>query len=164
MRLRGSTRAAAFAVAVAGFVGSMTGIAWAPKNLSTHVIEADCQTGSGSGDFMGSITLTGFSVVNGQLVGLATVDGRCTLVTGQILVRGDRVAIPVTIAELSCHELELVLGDFSVGGTTVRAAGTQLFLSPGTRAAQARYCAAERLAATFSVAEMTSPLSHLLFQ
>lgn len=164
MRMRGTTRAAAFAVAVAGFVGSMTGIAWAPKNLSVHVIEADCQVGSGSGDFLGSVTLTGFTVVNGVVFGVATLDGKCTLAGSQVLVRGDRVAVPVSIEELSCHELELVLGDFSVGGTTVRAAGTHLFLSPGSRAAQARFCAAERLAATHSVAEMTSPLSHLLFQ
>ncbi len=163
MRMRGSTRAAALAVAVAGFVGSMTGIAWAPKNLSVHVIEADCQAGAGSGDFLGSVALTGFTVVDGTLFGVAAVDGKCTLGSGQVPVTGNRVAVAVSIEELSCHELELVLGDFSLGGTVVETAGTHLFLSPGSRAAQARFCAAERLAATHSVAEMTSPLSRLLF-
>lgn len=167
MRFRASTRAAAFAVAVMGFVGSMTGIAWAPKNLSVQVIEAPCEVKTvGSGSFLGSVTLTGFTMVKDQLTGVADVNGTCTLASGaKTAVRGTGVLVPLSILELSCDDLTLrVLSDLTLAGTTVKTANLDLFLTPGTPAAQARYCAAERLASTHSVAAMLTPLSQLLFR
>ncbi|HEX2295746.1 MAG TPA: hypothetical protein VHN37_10600 [Actinomycetota bacterium] len=168
VRFSGSTRAAAFAVAVAGFVGSMTGVAWAPKNLSIHVIEADCQVGSGSGDFLGSVTLTGFALDGSQLTGTATVAGTCTIGSAKTVVpEGTRTSVPVSIQELSCDELRLTFGaDVSIAAPamTIDTGGMQLSVFPGTRGAEARFCAAERLAATRSVTEMLTPLSQLFFQ
>jgi hypothetical protein len=169
LRLRASTRAAAFAVAVAGFAGSMTGVAWAPKNLSVHVIEAVCEVKNvGSGAFLGAVTLTGFTLDKGQVVGVATVTGTCTLGPGSTVAApaGTTVLVPVTIQELSCHELELTLGNVSIAAAsmTLQTAGTQVFLSPGSRADEARFCAAARLAGTRSLAESLSPLNHLIFQ
>ena len=167
MKVRGSTRAAAFAVAVAGFVGSMTGIAWAPKNLSVQVIEAGCAVkGAGSGSFLGSVTMTGLTMTNGQLAGVATVAGTCTLGSGAkvVLPAGTSVVVPVSIQELSCHELELTLGHIASTSMTLQTGGLQLFLSPGSRGDQARFCAAARLAATRPLADVLTPLSQLLFQ
>jgi hypothetical protein len=169
VRLRRSTRAAAFAVAVAGFVGSMTGIAWAPKNLSVHVIEADCDVkDAGTGSFLGTVTMTGFTVVKGQLFGVTTVSGTCTLPSGRRVVvpERERALVPVSIQELSCAKLDMVLGDVSIAsvGTTVRTAGMHLFVFPDSKGAEARLCAAADLAARHSLSEMLTPLSHLLFQ
>lgn len=167
MRFRASTKAAAFAVAVTGFVGSMTGIAWAPKNLSVLVIEAPCDVKTtGPGAFLGSVSLTGFAMVKDQLTGVAEVNGTCTTSSGgKLAVRGAGVLVPLSILELSCDELALrLLGDVTVGSTTVKTAGLDIFLSAGTPAAHARFCAAERLAASRSVATMLTPLSQLLFQ
>ncbi len=164
MRSRVPTRAAAFAVAVMAFAGSMTGVAWAPKNLSAHVIEAACEVkDAGAGEFLGSVSLTGFTTVDGQLFGAGTVSGTCTTRSTKALVTG-AILVPVSIQELSCHELDLVLGDVSSGNVTVRTAGMHLFMSPGTRASMARFCAAERLAATRPLEEMLTPLSQLLLQ
>lgn len=152
---------------MSGFVGSMTGIAWAPKNLSVQVIEAPCEVKSaGSGSFLGSVSLTGFTMVKDQLTGVADVNGTCTLTNGtRVVSQSSGVLVPLSILELSCDELALrLLSDVTMGSTTVKTANLDLFLSPGTRAAQARYCAAERLAATHSVAGMLTPLSQLLFQ
>ena len=137
MRLSGSTRAAAFAVSLAAFVGSMTGVAWAPKNLSVHVIEAPCDVKDvGSGSFLGSVTLTGFTLVNGQVSGVASVSGSCMLASRKVLVSGSAI-VPVTVLDLSCAELDLLLGDVSVGGTTIRTAGTSLGIFPGSRGSEA---------------------------
>ncbi|HYO60684.1 MAG TPA: hypothetical protein VEU29_02165 [Actinomycetota bacterium] len=166
MRLRRSTRAAAFAVAVAGFVGSMTGIAWAPKNLSVHVIEAACDVkDAGSGEFVGSVTLTGFTLVKNQLFGVATVSGTCTLPNGTRVVTSERerALVPVSIQELSCAKLDLLLADVSIGTTTLRTGGMHLFVFPGSKGDEAKLCAAADMAARRSVAEMLTPLSHLLF-
>lgn len=167
MRVRGSTRWAAFAVAVAGFVGSMTGVAWAPKNLSVHVIEADCEVkDAGTGAFLGSVTLTGFTTIRGQLFGVATVDGGCTVAGRKVVVAQQGALVPISIQELSCAKLDLLLGDLSIASaaTTVRTAGSQLLVVPGSRGAEARFCAAERLAGVRPIAEMLTPLGHLLFQ
>ena len=167
MRLRGSTRAAAFFVAVMAFAGSMTGVAWAPKNLSAHVIEAGCDVqGAGEGTFLGSVSLSGFTMIGDQLFGVGTMSGTCATRSGRTVVSGGSLLVPVSIQELSCHELDLLLGDTSVAsaGLTVDTAGMHLFLSPGTKGSMARFCAAERLAANRSVAEMLTPLSQLLFQ
>ncbi len=168
MRLRGSTRAAAFAVAVAAFAGSMTGIAWAPKNLSVQVIEAGCGVkDAGTGSFLGSVSLTGFTTAKDQIVGVATVTGTCTLTNGaRTLPAGTSVLVPLSILELSCHELELLLGDVAIAsaGMTLETGGLSIFLSPGSRGDQAKFCAAARLAATRSLAEMLTPLGQLLFQ
>lgn len=167
MRLRASTRAAAFAVAVAGFTGSMTGIAWAPKNLSVHVIETSCEVrDAGSGGFLGSVTLTGFTMVRDRLFATATVDGTCTLANGTKVgvPRSSTASVPVTVQELSCDELNLLLEDVSVGGMTIHTGGTNLSIFPSSKGALARFCAAERLAANRSVGEMLTPLSQLLFR
>lgn len=169
MRFRASTRAAAFVIAVAGFAGSMTGVAWAPKNLSVQVIEAGCEVkDAGPGAFLGSVSLTGFTLVKGQLFGVGTVTGTCTLASGARVVAPARggVLVPISIQELSCDELDLVLGDVAIAsvGMTVRTSGMHLFLSPGTSGAQARFCAAERLAAVRPLTEMLTPLGQLLFQ
>lgn len=147
----------------------MTGIAWAPKNLSVQVIEAGCGVkDAGSGSFLGSVSLTGFDMAKDQLVAVATVTGTCTLANGAkvVLPAGTSVMVPVSIQELSCHELELTLGDLAIAsvGMTVETGGLQLFLSPGSRGDQAKFCAAERLAATRSLSEMLTPLSQLLFR
>lgn len=167
MRLRGSTRAAAFAVAVAAFAGSMTGIAWAPKNLSVHVIEADCEVkDAGTGAFLGSVTLTGFTILRGQLFGVASVTGTCTVAGRNVAVSEQRALVPVSIQELSCAKLDLMLGDLASAsaGTTVRTAGSHLLVVPGSRSAEARFCAAERLAGIRPIADMLTPLGQLLFQ
>lgn len=155
------------AVAVAGFAGSMTSVAWAPKNLSTHVIEADCTVANvGTGSFLGSISLTGFTMVGDQIAGVGTVSGTCTTASTKVITPRTSVVVPLTIQELSCHELELLLGDVTYPGTglTLETGGLTLFLSPGSSSAQARYCAAERLAGIRSLADMLTPLSQLLFQ
>lgn len=167
MRLRGSTWAAAFAVAVAGFVGSMTGVAWAPKNLSTHVVEAACDVkDQGAGAFLGSFSLTGFTTIRDQLFAVGTASGTCTTRGGNVVVTEASLLVPVSVEELSCHELDLLLGDTAIAssGMTVDTSGTHVYLSPGTRGAMARFCAAERLAATRPFADMLTPLSQLLFQ
>lgn len=167
MRLRGSTRAAAFAVAVAAFAGSMTGIAWAPKNLSVHVIEAACEVkDAGTGSFLGSVTLTGFTTIRGQLFGVASVEGTCTVAGRAVTVSEPRALVPVSIQELSCAKLDLLLGDLASASanTTVRTAGSHLLVVPGTRGAEARFCAAQRLAGMRPVSEMLTPLSQLLLQ
>lgn len=168
MRLRASTRAAAFAVAVAGFAGAMTGVAWAPKNLSVHVIETSCEVkNAGSGAFLGSVTLTGFTVDKGQVVGVVTVNGTCTIGASRIATPTDsRVLVPVSIQELSCAQLDLVLGDVALAsaGMTLRSAGIHIVLAPGSRGDEARFCAAERLVAVRSLAEMITPLNHLVVQ
>lgn len=158
---------AAFAVAVMAFAGSMTGVAWAPKNLSVHVIEAPCEVkDAGAGDFLGSVTLTGFTTVKGQLFGVASVSGTCTVGARRVKVAEQSALVPLTIQELSCAKLDLLLGDVGIASadTTIRTAGMQLLLSPGSRGAEARFCAAERLAATRPVTEMLTPLSQLLLQ
>ncbi len=169
MKVAGSTRAAALAVATTAFVGSMTGIAWAPKNLSVQVIEADCGVkDAGSGSFLGAVTLTGFTMAKDQLAGVATVTGTCTLANGTkvVLPAGTTVVVPLSIQELSCHELELTLGDVAIASAamTLETGGLHLFLSPGSRGDQARFCAAERLARTRPLQEMLTPLGQLLFQ
>jgi hypothetical protein len=147
------------------FAGSMTGVAWAPKNLAVHVIEAPCAVPAGAGDFLGSITLTGFTTVDGRLYGVGTVSGSCATRSTKVVAEGG-IVVPVSIQELSCHQLDLVLGDVSMPATglTVGTSGMHLYLAPGTRASQARFCTAERLAATRSLEEMLAPLSQLLFQ
>lgn len=147
----------------------MTGIAWAPKNLSVHVIEAGCDVkDAGSGSFLGAVTMTGFTVVNGQLFGVATLSGTCTLPSGRRVVVPDReqALVPVSIQELSCAKLDMVLGDVSLAsvGTTVRTAGMHLLVFPDSKGTQARLCAAADLAARRSVAEMLTPLGQLLFR
>ena len=167
LRFRASTRVAAFGVAVAGFVGSMTGIAWAPKNLSVHVIEADCDVrDAGTGAFLGTVTMTGFTIVRGQLFGVATVSGTCALGARNVVVTQRSALVPVSIQELSCAKLDLLLGDVSIAsaGTTLRTAGMHAFVFPASRGDEARLCAAADLAARHSVAEMLTPLSHLIFQ
>lgn len=164
MGFRVPTRAGAFAVAVMAFAGSMTGVAWAPKNLSAHVIEAACEVqGAGTGEFLGSISLTGFTTADGQLAGVGTLTGTCTTRSTKTVANGS-ILVPVSVQELSCHELDLVLGDVSTAGMTVRTAGMHVYLSPGTKGAMARFCTAERLAATRPLTEMLTPLGHLLFQ
>ncbi len=166
MKVRGSTKAAAFAVAVAGFVGSMTGIAWAPKNLSVHVIEDDCTVANGaSGTFLGSVTVSGFTLSGHRLFGVATVSGSCTAGSQKVVVE-DQALVPVSIQELSCEELSLLLGDITAAaaGVTIGTSGTNLSVFPASRGARARFCAAERLAETRPAAEMLTPLSQLLFQ
>ena len=145
----------------------MTGVAWAPKNLSVHGIEAGCEVpDAGSGGFLGSVTLVGFTLVDGRLLGVATVDGRCTIGSTPVVVSGARAVVPVSVQELSCDELELILGDLSIAsaGMTVQTAGSHLFVSPGSRGDQAKFCAAARLAETRSLAQMLTPLSQLLFR
>jgi hypothetical protein len=145
----------------------MTGIAWAPKNLSVHVIEAGCDVkDAGTGDFLGSVTMTGFTTVKGQLFGVASVSGTCTLPGRKVLVAERSALVPVSIQGLSCASLDLLLGDVSIAstGTTVRTGGTTLALVPGSKGAEARFCAAAALAARHSVPEMLTPLSQLLFQ
>jgi hypothetical protein len=168
VRFRRSGRTTAFAVAVAAFVTSMSGVAWAPKNLSVHVVEAACDVkDAGSGFFLGSVTLTGFTTVRGQLFGVGTVAGSCTTAGRKVVVRGtESVLVPLTIQELSCQKLDLLLGDVSVAslGLTVKTAGTHLLVFPGSRGDEAKFCAAERLAAVRPVTDMLSPLGQLLLQ
>ena len=169
MRFRGSARTAAFAVAVTAFAGSMTGIAWAPKNLTVHVIEAGCEVDqSGAGAFLGAVTMTGFTVVDGQLLGVATVSGTCTLAGGSrvAIPEGARALVPVSIQELSCAKLDLLLGDVSIASaaTTVQTTGMHLVVFPGSKGDAARFCAAADLAARRSVVEMLRPLSQLFFR
>lgn len=151
---------------MAGFVGSMTGIAWAPKNLSVHVIEAACDVkDAGSGTFLGSVTLTGFTTIRDQLFATATVEGSCTLAGTKVLLGpGTSAQVRVSVQELSCDELNLLLGDVSAGTTTIRTDGTNLSIFPASRGAAARFCAAERLAASRSLGEMLTPLGQLLFR
>ena len=144
----------------------MTGVAWAPKNLSVHVIEAGCDVNAGSGSFLGSVTMTGFTTVGDDLFGVATVSGTCTLPGRSVVVTDVRALVPVIIQELSCAELDLLLGDVSIAsaGLTIRTAGSHLLVFPGSRGGEARFCAAERLAGIRPVAEMLTPLGQLLFR
>lgn len=145
----------------------MTGVAWAPKNLSVHVIETGCEVkDAGSGGFLGSVTLTGFTMVRDQLFATATVSGTCTLVNGTkvVLPQSSTALVRVSVQELSCEELNLLLGDVAVAGTTIRTGGTNLSTFPGSKGAQAKFCAAERLVANRTLAEMLTPLSQLLFR
>jgi hypothetical protein len=146
----------------------MTGIAWAPKNLSVHVIESACDVkDAGSGGFVGSVTMTGFTLVEDRLFGVATVSGTCTLSSGgRVVTDRRRALVPVSIKELSCAKLDLLAGDVSIAstGTTVRTAGTHLYVFPDSKGAEARLCAAAALAEKHSLADMLTPLNHLIFQ
>lgn len=146
----------------------MTGVAWAPKNLSVHVVESACDVkDAGSGAFLGSVTMTGFTLVKDQLFGVATVSGTCTLPSARRVVTDrQRALVPLSIVELSCAQLDLLLADVSIPstGTTVRTAGTHLYVFPDSKGLQARLCAASALAAKHSLAEMLTPLNHLIFQ
>ena len=167
MTFSASTRAAVLAIAVAGFAGSMTGIAWAPKNLSVHVIEAGCQVkDAGTGAFLGTVSMTGLTVVKGQVFGVATVSGTCSLGARNLVVTERSALVPVSIQELSCAKLDLLLGEVSISsaGMTLGTAGMHLFVVPGSRSDEARLCAAAGLAARRSVGEMLTPLNHLIFQ
>lgn len=172
MRLRASTRAAAFAVAVAGFAGSMTGIAWAPKNLFGSGIATTCEVrDGGAGQFQGSISLTGFTVSRGTLFGVGTMTGTCTPDAGSgfkatEIPHGSLALVPLSIETLSCDVLDVVLGDVSISsvGMTVHTAGRHLTVAPGSKAETARFCAAARLAGARSAVDMITPLNHLIFQ
>lgn len=172
MRLRASTRAAAFAVAVAGFAGSMTGVAWAPKNLFGSGIATTCEMrDGGTGQFQGTISLTGFTVTRGALVGVGTMTGTCTPDAGSTfkateIPHGSVALVPLSMETISCDVLDVILGDVSIGsvGMTVHTAGRHLTVAPATRAEQARFCAAARLAGVRSAGQMITPLNHLIFQ
>lgn len=146
----------------------MTGIAWAPKNLSVHVVETSCDVkDAGSGAFIGAVTLTGFTMVRDQLFGVATVSGTCTLGNGtRVAAPESRALVQLSIQELSCDELNLLLDDVGIAaaGMTVHTGGMNLSLFPGSRGDQARFCAAARLAANRPIAEVLTPLSQLLFR
>jgi hypothetical protein len=165
------TRIAAFAVAVTAFAGSMTGIAWAPKNLFGSGIASTCEVkDGGTGQFAGSISLTGFTVTKGGIAGVGTVTGACTPDAGsafkEIRVTGAMAFVPLTIETLSCDVLDIVLGDVSLSneGVTIHLAGRHLAVAPATKAEQARFCAAAKLLGARPAADMITPLNHLIFQ
>ncbi len=146
----------------------MTGVAWAPKNLAVHVVESACDVkDAGSGEFIGSVTMTGFTLVKGQLFGIATVSGTCTLPNGsRVVTDRERALVPVSIQELSCAQLDLLVGDVSITrtATTLRTAGTHLYVFPDSKGLEARLCAAAALADKHSLADVLVPLNHLIFQ
>jgi hypothetical protein len=172
MRVRAATRAAAFAIAVAAFAGSMTGIAWAPKNLFGSGIATTCEVkDGGTGQFQGSLTITGFTVTKGQLVGVGTMSGTCTPDIGSTfkeeqLPLGTALLVPFSIDALTCDTLDLILGDISVSsvGMTVHTAGRHLVVAPATKAERARFCAAAKVVGARSAVEAITPLNHLIFQ
>ncbi|HEV2756317.1 MAG TPA: hypothetical protein VG318_11150 [Actinomycetota bacterium] len=172
MELRRSTRIGAFVVAVMAFAGSMTGIAWAPKNLLGAGITASCSlTDSGAGTFQGSISVTGFTVVRDGLAAVGTMTGTCTPDVGGTakpveIPQGTAVVVPVTIDLLTCDVLDVQLGNTSIPqlGMTVFLSGRHLVVAPGAKAERARFCAAARLLAERPAASMTTALNHLIFQ
>ena len=171
MELRRSTRVAAFAVAVMAFAGSMTGIAWAPKNLFGSGIATTCDVrDGGTGQFQGSISLTGFSVSRGQLVGVGTMTGICSPDDGstfkEMTLPPTLALAPLSIDALTCDVLDVILGDVSISsaGMTVHLAGRHLTVAPATKAERGRFCAAARLLDARPAAEMITPLNHLIFQ
>lgn len=163
---------AAFAVAVTAFAGSMTGIAWAPKNLLGAGISASCNLAdSGAGTFQGSISITGFTVDRGQLAAVGTMTGTCTPDVGGTakpgeIPQGTMVLVPVSIDLLTCDVLDLLLGNVSIPslGMTVFLSGRHLAVAPATKAERGRFCAAANLVGVRSPADVVTPLNHLIFQ
>ena len=173
MKVRRSARVAAFAVAVMAFAGSMTGIAWAPKNLFGSGLSAACDVkDGGAGSFQGSLTITGFTVVKDQLAGVGSMTGTCTPNGGGRtgkpveIPHGTSVLVPLSIDLLTCDVLDLLLGDVAVGdvGMSVYLSGRHLAVAPMGKAERARFCAAARVIATHPAVEKVIPLNHLIFQ
>lgn len=172
MELRRSTRIAAFGVAVMAFAGSMTGIAWAPKNLLGAGISASCeQKGTGAGTFQGSISVTGFTVVKDGLAAVGTMTGVCVPDAGGTakpaeIPQGTMVLVPVTIDLITCDALDVLLGNVSIPelGLTVFLSGRHLTVAPATKAERARFCAAARMLAERPATSMVTALNHLIFQ
>jgi hypothetical protein len=163
---------AAFAVAVMAFAGSMTGIAWAPKNLLGAGITAPCeQKDTGAGTFQGSISITGFTVVKDQLAAVGTITGVCTPEIGGDakpvpIPQGTMVLVPLTIDLLTCDVLDVLLGNVPVPelGMTVFLSGRHLAVAPSTKAERARFCAAAKLLEQRPAASVAPALNQLIFQ
>ncbi len=159
-------------MAVTAFAGSMTGIAWAPKNLLGAGITASCDLrDSGAGTFQGSISITGFTVVEDELAAVGTMTGTCTPEIGGAarpveIPQGTTVVVPLAIDELTCDVLDLLLGTVSIPdlGMTVFLSGRHLVVAPATKAERARFCAAARLLGERPAASVVGALNRLIFR
>ena len=154
------------------FAGSMTGIAWAPKNLLGAGITAPCDLkDAGAGTFQGSISVTGFTVVKDQLAAVGTMTGTCSPDVGGTtkpveIPQGTMVLVPLAIDLITCDVLDVLLGNASIPalGMTVFLSGRHLAVAPGTKAERARFCAAAKMLAERPPATVVTALNHLIFQ
>ncbi len=162
-------RLGAFVVATAAFAGSMTGVAWAPKNLFGFGMTAGCATRDGGGLFQGSVNLTGFTTQDGKLMALGTITGTCIPdadSTKFVQLRDQAVLVPVAVSLATCDALDLTLGIVQVPslGVTVDLTGKHLVAAPATKAERGRFCAAANLLGARPAEEVAIPLTNLIFR
>ena len=113
LRRKTTATIAAFAIAALGILpATASAQARGGATALAMPITGTVSNAAGSvGTFAGTVTMTGFSVVNGVLMALGTLTGTITnTATGAATTVASNFSAPVTAQQASCQVLNLVLG------------------------------------------------------